>query len=537
MREALRQSRRPQSRISGTQSIPSPVGGWNARDSLAAMPPTDAVVLENWFPGTSYCEMRGGTRTHIGEGQVVKTLAVYNSLSGASSMWALSSNGIYNATAAGGSFPALVLARTNGKHQWVNFGDGTNNYLILVNGVDKPAYYNGTAWVAVDGASAPALTGLTTTSIINVFVSKGRLYFIEKDSLSFWYLAAGAAGGLLTEFDLSAYAPRGGYLMAGATWTVDGGDGPDDRVVFITSEGDVIVYQGTNPSSAAAWSLVGTYFLGKPLGRRCLERYGGDLIALTQNGTFALSTAIQSASIDYKTALSYKIVNAFTEAASLYGANFGWETRLFPAQNALIVNIPVAEDGTHYQYVMNTITKAWCKFTGWNAEDFVVFNKELYFCGHGWNEYTSPSNNQLGIYKAWSGFVDGASAAYGNAIVAYGKAAFNYYGSMGLEKRYPMVRPIISANGPTTYLTGIDVDFQDTTITGSGGSITFTAGAWGSGIWGTSLWGGSYNIVKQWTSPPCPPGYCAALKLQVTSNSVGVRWLSYDMVFEKGGPL
>jgi hypothetical protein len=43
---------------------------------------------------------------------------------------------------------------------------------------------------------------LTTTSIVNVFASKGRLYFIEKNSLSFWYLAAGVVGGALTEFPL-----------------------------------------------------------------------------------------------------------------------------------------------------------------------------------------------------------------------------------------------------------------------------------------------------------------------------------------------
>jgi hypothetical protein len=527
MREALRQSRRPKSRVSGTQSIPSPVGGWNARDSLAQMPPTDAVTLENWFPGTSYCEIRGGNRLYFFNGTgtgVIKTLAVYNGMNGVSTMWMVSDSGIWNTTSSGA---ATVLARTNGKHQWVNFGDGTNNYLIMVNGVDKPAYYNGAAWVAVDGASAPALTGLTTTSIINVFVSKGRLYFIEKDSLSFWYLAAGAAGGALTEFDLSAYAPRGGYLMAGATWTVDGGDGPDDRVVFITSEGDVIVYQGTNPSSAAAWSLVGTYFLGKPLGRRCLERYGGDLIALTQNGTFALSTAIQSASIDYKTALSYKIVNAFTEVAALYGSTFGWEARVYPAKNALIVNIPVAEGGVHYQYVMNTITKAWCKFDGWYAEDFVVYDKQLYFCS--------------GVYiaKAWFGTADGVfnGIPVQTNITAYGKTAFNYYGTTGLGKRFPLLRPILSADNPITYQTGIDVDFQDTLITGSGGAITTTSATWGTSLWGSGLWGGSYNTVKQWTSPPCITGYCAAVKLQVATNSASVRWLSFDMVFERGGPL
>ena len=35
-------------------AIPAPVGGWNARDSLDAMPPTDAIKLVNWIPRAGY---------------------------------------------------------------------------------------------------------------------------------------------------------------------------------------------------------------------------------------------------------------------------------------------------------------------------------------------------------------------------------------------------------------------------------------------------------------------------------------------------
>ena len=40
-------ARVPQQRKAVTASIPSPIGGWNARDSLGAMPPTDAVQMVN----------------------------------------------------------------------------------------------------------------------------------------------------------------------------------------------------------------------------------------------------------------------------------------------------------------------------------------------------------------------------------------------------------------------------------------------------------------------------------------------------------
>jgi hypothetical protein len=42
------------------RTIPAPVGGWNARDSLDQMEETDAILLDNWFPGLGRVEQRGG---------------------------------------------------------------------------------------------------------------------------------------------------------------------------------------------------------------------------------------------------------------------------------------------------------------------------------------------------------------------------------------------------------------------------------------------------------------------------------------------
>jgi hypothetical protein len=504
------------------QSYPAPIGGWNARDALAAMKPTDAIVLENWFPKTSYVEIRGGYANHAtgmtGNG---KTLAVYNALSGTSSMWALTASGVYNVSSAG-AVGASVAARTNGKHQWVNFGDGTNNYLILANGVDKPLYYDGTTWTAVDNASVPALTGLTTTKIISFFVSKGRLFVIEKDSLSFWYLAAGAAGGALTRFDLSGVATKGGYIMAGATWTVDTGYGPDDRVVFVTSEGEVIVYSGTNPNVAAAWLLVGVYSIGKPLGRKCLTKYGADLLVITQNGIIPLSSilVLDTQTADFKFALSFKIETAFNDASRVYGTNFGWKADFYPAQSALIVNVPIAEDGKHHQYVMNTTTKSWCKFLEWDAEDFAVFNGELYFT-------TSTK-----VVKAWTGTVDGT-----NNITAYGKTAFSYFGTSNRQKRFTMFRPVLAVNGTVNFLTDIDVDFQDTAITGTATYSVVSGGLWDSSNWDQAFWAAGLQVAKAWTSPDEFSGLSGAGKIQIATNSLTIQWLASDYVYELGGLL
>jgi hypothetical protein len=501
-------------------SVPAPTAGWNSRSGLAEMKPNEAVALENWFPGTAYCEGRGGMASHAtgitGNG---KTLAIYNKLDGTSKMFCMTASGVYDVSGSG-AVAASVATSTNGKWQYVNFGDGTNNYLIAVNGVNKPLYLTGTTWTSVDGTSSPALTGLTTTDIINVFVFKGRLIFIQKNSLSFWYLAAGAAGGALTEFDLSTEAVRGGYLMAGASWTLDAGTGVDDYAVFVTSEGEAIVYQGNNPSSAASWAKIGTYYVGRPLGRRCLSKFGGDLVVLTESGAFPLSKAVLTAAVSYENALSYNIEPSFVDSARLYGTIFGWETTVYPARSAMIVNVPNVEDGTHVQYVMNTITKAWCKFTGWDAECFAVFGGELYYA------------DGTTVYKAWTG-----SADAGTNIVLYGKQAFNYFGDKGRVKHFDMFQAVMAVNGSFSYLTDIDVDFRDNEITGVANYSVSNRAIWDTDVWDNAYWASGLDIVKEWTSPAENVGYCAAGKIKITTNTLTVQWMSSNYMYRTGGPL
>lgn len=519
MRQAIR-TKAPRAQISEVYSTSAPTGGWNARDAWANMPPEDAIRLRNWFPTASDVRLRGGSENYAtGINGLVETLVAYNKMDGTSELFAVSENDVYDVSVSGAA-TAKSTTVTNGRFQTITFGDGTNNWLIMVNGVDKPLYYDGTTWTSVDTVSTPALTGLTSTSIVNVSEYKGRLIFIENDTLSFWYLSSGAAGGALTEFDLASFCNHGGYLMWSATWSFDSGDGPDDACVFMTSEGEAIVYRGTDPSTAADWVLSGVYFVGKPLGRRSHVKYGGDLIAIIQDGAFPFSRAIQTADVNASFALTDKIDNAFGEASSDYGSNFGWEATLYPKEDALIFNIPEVEGGEHTQYVMNTITKSWCEFDSWNGECFVEFNKELYF-GH-----TS------GVKKAWTNVNDA-----GAQISAEGKPAFSYFGNTSQQKRFTFFRPLLRVNGTITYYTGMDIDYSDNSIVGTS---TFTAAPnalWGTAIWGRSLWSGALQVVRQWGSPSNNVGYAASGGVRVETDSNTVRWVSCDYVYERGGIL
>ena len=69
----------PQRRNAVTASVPAPLGGWNARDSLAEMSPLDAVEMVNFFPTPSDILMRKGFSKHVqsvtGENQTLMNYA------------------------------------------------------------------------------------------------------------------------------------------------------------------------------------------------------------------------------------------------------------------------------------------------------------------------------------------------------------------------------------------------------------------------------------------------------------------------------
>src|SRR5579883_989554 len=62
------------------QPVPIAITGWNTRDALTAMAPTDAVTLDNWYPDANGLTMRQGYTpyaTGVGTGTVA-TLAEFN---------------------------------------------------------------------------------------------------------------------------------------------------------------------------------------------------------------------------------------------------------------------------------------------------------------------------------------------------------------------------------------------------------------------------------------------------------------------------
>ena len=69
----------PNRRVAQRTTHAAPVGGLNVRDSIAAMPDSDAIVLRNFFPQQYGCLVRKGYRQHAtGFTGTVETVMAWN---------------------------------------------------------------------------------------------------------------------------------------------------------------------------------------------------------------------------------------------------------------------------------------------------------------------------------------------------------------------------------------------------------------------------------------------------------------------------
>lgn len=480
MRAALRGSAMRSSRsalprpVFDVKIMPPPVGGWNRRDALPLMDPRDAIKLDNLIPDTNAVRLRSGWATHSTiavTATAVETLIQYAPPNTSTAkLFAAIPTAIYDVTAAAtaSSTAAVVTSLTNGRWQHSQMTNTAGSFLAMVNGADEPRKYDGTTWATCSVSAS----GLTRTNLIGIHNHMNRFWFIEENQNHVWYLATSAIEGVLTKFSLPFR--MGGKLLAMGSWTRDGGSGPDDFGVFVTSKGECAIYAGTDPASSTTSALVGVYIIPEPIGRRCLINAGADLGILTSQGLVPLSEVLSATTGSAsRSAFTDKISGQFRDQYQASGTAFGWQCIEYPKQNLLIINVPISERATQHQYVMNINTGAWCRFTGINAGCWSLLGDNIYFGGNDGVVRKFDVNN-----------LDGTTN-----ITAVHQSAYTKLGSPNV-KRVTTARPLFNApagyNPPVSIL--VDYDTAEPSIN----TVAVAAGGtqWDAAQWDSFQWAG-----------------------------------------------
>lgn len=497
-----------------TVSVPAPLGGWNARDPIAAMSPTDAVIMDNVFPDTGLATVRGGTQVHTSVSGTPRSLMEWAGPSGAKLIVA-STGHFYDVSTTGTS---SVQASNTGTSQFQHtmFSNAAGSFLYVVNGEDTPRYYDGSNWTL---ATVTATTSLSNDgeTLKHVLAHQQRLFFTQKDSLNLWYLPVNSINGTLTKFPLGSLARRGGHMVGIGSWTLDGGRGMEDQLVAVTSEGEVFLYEGTDPSSSSTWKLVGIYNIDRPIGERCLAKIGGDLIVITEAGFYPLSRALIADQTTPNVAISDKISGAVKSASSISREYFGWEACHYPRGRFLLFNVPTANLTEADQYVVNTVTGAWCRFKDQAAICWSTFQGNLFYAAPG------------AVMQADIGTDD-----QGQNIESDIQTAYNYFGQTGTQKLFKYVRPIFVAAGEINPALALSTDFKERDPTSTPTYGVADGPEWDDTDWDVSLWAGGDQVFARWQTVG-GVGFNASLRIKFNTRDFGASLSAIDYLFEAGG--
>ena len=514
MRQPLLDNRRLQ-QTAQIFSLPSPTGGWNARDNLAAMPPLDAVKMINFFPENDGVTLRKGDVLFAeGMSGAVEFLFEYESAD-SNDLLAASDGNFYDITS--GTPSAKATGLTNSQWQ----GENYNARGFFVNGADAPKDWNGTTLASTSWTGS----GLTITDLINVRVVRNRLWFCQKDTSDAWYSGIGSITGALVKFPLSEIA-RNGTLMAIGSWSRDSGDGADDATVFVMSTGEILVYQGDVSST---FTLVGRFNAPEPIGRRCLINWGGELVIITRSG-YLTCTGIMEGKVRPDDAISEKIREAVAQAVENGGSLNGWEAMLSPDGRKLIFNVPVAEDSVYDQHVLNTITGAWGQYKDRNMQSMASLNNSMYGGFAGGKVYRLDDGNQ--DTSAGFSVVKGVCKQASNSLVAPDRPLD------GTKKEVTMLRPFVKGGGTVNLTMDVQADFSDLQLVANNQSLAPNAEPWeafgvfdwedwelawgqGSGIASTSLTVGAVGET-----------FSIVLDGETAESLV---WYSTDVIYRRGG--
>ena len=560
-----------------------PPDGINVADAAASLGPSDAMAMVNLIRGEYGARPRLGYRDWVtGLTNPVRCIIPYaGGLKDASKakVFATTKVGIFDVTTSTDSPGAAVYTFTTqtgnaGYGIFTTFSTAAGRFIVYcdeANGLftysettgawdqvvatGSAAYAGGTTYalgdhvtdvgvtyVSLQGtntghtpASSPTwwravfdISGVDPANLRFAMAWKTRLFFVEKDSTRAWFMPVGQIGGVATSLDIGTRFRYGGHLVGLWSWTLDGGVGIDDHLVAISSAGDVVIYQGTDPSSASLFGMRGAWYCGgvPTVSRRIATDLGGDLLILTTLGVLPLSRLVQGGEkLDPSMFASRKIGSLFNSLMTARRGSGGWDIRVHPEDNSLIVIVPDASGYPSEQLAMALTTKGWSVYNGVPILSADVFGKSLYF---------GTSTGKVCIND---GTVDGASIAGSNGIsIAWSYiSSFNEFGQARKKQVRLLAADFITDGVAPSWGLKARFDFDMSGNPPAITSSTVNPSIWDTGLWDAATWGGGSGVASGITGSD---GIGSHVAVELAGNSTSkVIYSGCEITWEFGGVL
>jgi hypothetical protein len=515
MLQALRTSNRYRVKAA---SIPAPVGGLNSRDSIDAMPPTDALVMSNFFPTVEKITLRDGFTsfcTGVGSGSV-ETLIEHNA--GANrQLLAIGSNGtLYQIDT--GSAVSKKTGLANGRAEHIEFNNVT---VVVPSGADVPFSWDGSS---ASNLSITLSDSVNANTLTGVHAHKNRVYYWTGTSQNFYYSATvDTFQGNFTKFPVGLVGTFGGNILSINSLSIDGGEGVDDLLAIIMTSGEVLIYSGSNPSSD--FSLVGTFRIAEPVPeKRGIAKLGGDVIVMTKEGYLPLSQVVRQDLIGNKAqAISEKIRGTVISQVKATGSSTGWQIFIAPDGDKVYFNYPTGDTNDPFnQHIFNPIIRAWCIFENLASHCWGQFNGDTFF------------GSASGVV-----FKVGGNADNGSNIVGDLATSYNYFNDRAGIKKFSSVQPFLEGDTDVDFSFGVGVDQRPpSTIEVSPVTFASNLATWDEATYDDFFYADTSGAgVTRRRKAINRMGYSSALRIKVATSSQTISFISAHYTFEQGGPL
>jgi hypothetical protein len=361
---------------------------------------------------------------------------------------------------------------------------------------------SGTAWVLSGNATLAAanivimsgsqIFGVNPATFVQPRVFGAFIHFVQGGTGLSWYGQFGGFLGQMVSFGWGNKFPHGGNLKYLNIFTFGSAYGTYTYLIGIGDAGDVLAYQGINPSNAATWTLSGQWYVGDvPAGRRFVTNYGGDLIILCAYGLVKISSLFSNQNPeDPNLHLDKNIAPAMAADFTLLSALFGFQFVPWPAQNSLLVLEPIVAGSTYKQWCYNLATSAWSIFNTLQMQCAAFWHGNLYFGDSGGRVLQASGNVDNQMLNGTPG-----------VAINFGMLGAFQKGKIQGNKFIDLIEPFFTTTSPVSYKTFAQFDFDLTAL--ALGSVSYvgvpTAGGWDSGLWDSAIWGGGGAPLPQFS--------------------------------------
>jgi hypothetical protein len=545
--------RAPQSLINQCTTVPPPTQGLNTTGDVADMGQTDAIELDNFIAQDLGLQMRTGWfeyATNVGGDatNTIRTIMAYNGTPtnaisnplASSQLFAAIDTGIYFVEGGGdlsAASPVIALSGTTnaGTMSWAMFtAGGGGQYLVACSETDGGFIYDGVTWIKMVGSgSGPGhVTGVDPGLFAQVCVWKRRLMFTLRASAQVWFLPTESVGGAAQLFDFGPQLINGGALVGLTNWTQDDGSGIDDRLVILGSAGDLVIYEGTDPSDADNFSNVGVWYVGQPpVGRRCMTTSGGNVYLLTQYGVTPVNQIVQGGLDNILTSDTGLLVQ-LRKIQSLLNEDFqtllntdGWELLALPGLALIHIARPSESIGENIQYAFQQHQTAWSRLIDVPGKTYSRRLNEVY-----------AGTDDGRVIRVFSGNVDGLKldGTGATSIGARCTPAFNYLGAPTVQKQALMLRLNFIAQAQPAWGLLMNVDFSVSTVNATPAATTSVGSLWDASFWDVDRWAGGAAAYGEWRAVE-GLGFALSPSIFVSSNAP-TTLASIEYMVKPGGP-